>query len=694
MALPFPRMLPWPAAEHLTQAPVAALSAPWDFLLLGTLAVLLQQRYADVIWVRLAAADADPGGLLLTLLGAVSALDAGSAEFCETAVRCARRGEWQRAYQLTGEALGAAAARPAALVLEGAEHLDRGHSPRLDPLVRALMPAERNGRDLLLVSGTEWDCGYLVPAGRGLGPERLRLDSRAAAQAAATAGLDVTAAVIDRVSTVTGGAAGALGAAFSAGTVLGPAAFTEVTARAVSRPGLLSELCGRLLADADRSTRVALAVAARLGFWHPGIGAAIGLDMSDIGGPGQPWWLELADGWRQLDPAWRAPLGSAAGTGDLDRGQRTLLADHLSGAGAGDLAVELYLSAGQAGRAADTAAGIAADLADAGCWPTLARLAQELARPSPGAWQGPGPEDPGGRSTRWRLLRRGFRWRGQANSRSLSLRQAPPAAPAATTAATPAETLPAFTVHLLGELRVTFGDRPVQTWVSGRGRAVFEYLIVHRHSSVRRDRLMSVFWPESPPDAARNNLNVAIHGLRQTLRAVAGDRPLVICRDHAYLFGPDLDIWVDTEAFEERLKSAGQHVTSGEPAQAQADLEAAISLYQGDFLADDPYEQWGIVTREHLRLCYLDALGRLGRLRFASADYSACAETCLRLLARDNCREDAYCLLMRCYSRQGQPHLALRQYHSCAATLRQELRLSPAPATTDLFHRILRRENV
>jgi SARP family transcriptional regulator, regulator of embCAB operon len=49
---------------------------------------------------------------------------------------------------------------------------------------------------------------------------------------------------------------------------------------------------------------------------------------------------------------------------------------------------------------------------------------------------------------------------------------------------------------------------------------------------------------------------------------------------------------------------------------------------------------------------------------------------------------------MRCYSRQGQPQLALRQYHSCVATLRRELGLSPASATADLFRQIQRRENI
>src|SRR5262249_20821766 len=189
-------------------------------------------------------------------------------------------------------------------------------------------------------------------------------------------------------------------------------------------------------------------------------------------------------------------------------------------------------------------------------------------------------------------------------------------------------------------------------------------------------------------------LNVAIHGLRQSLRTVAGDTAVVIHRDQAYFIEPTLNVWVDVEAFEERLKSAGQHLASAEFVQAQAAFEAAICLYQGEFLADDPSEEWAVVRREHLRLCYLDALDQLSLLRLNTGDYTGCIDVCLKLLACDNCREDAHCRLMRCYSRQGQVQLALRQYHSCAATLRRELSVAPAPATTELYHRIHRREAI
>jgi DNA-binding SARP family transcriptional activator len=700
-AIPAPAqhmLLPWPGLEHIGWASVVILSAPWDFLMLGRLAALLRQRYADLIWVRLTAQDDDPGQLLLTLLGALTRLHTvQSAEVWRTATHWARRGEWRRAYQLLGEVLSAAAARPAALVLEDTEQLDSSRRPPFSLLVRSLKSAAPDGLDIILAGCVQQPSWDLFVDGVVLGPEQLRLDQHVAEHGAAAAGLELTPAILDRIVTVTGGAGAALEAMFSVGAALGSAALVEAIARATSHQELLADLCGRLLADTDDYTCTALATASRLGLWHPAIVTSPGHETIDARDPpDSPWWLNLADGWQQLIHVWRDPLRSAKRLTSLDPAQLTVIGDHLAREGASEQAIFLYQEAHAADRVADVAVRVAEGLASVGSWAALAQLGEQIARASPATILDPaGADDPDAQPSGWRRLpRRILRtspWRRQKQPPHQEMAAR---APTRSVAADAPELQPAATVHLLGELRVAFGDRCVETWASGRGRAVFEYLVVHRHSRVRRDRLMAVFWPESSADAARNSLNVAIHGLRQTLRAAAGGRPIVICKECSYFIESDLGIWVDVEAFEERLKSAEQHLSDDEAAQAQSDFEMAVSLYQGDFLADDPYESWGIETREHLRLRYLDALDQLARLRFSAGDYVGCAESCLRILSYDTCREDAHCLLMRCHSRRGQPQLALRQYHSCATALHQELQLSPAPSTTELFYRIQRRASV
>ncbi len=729
----------WPALRATSRTRLAALAAPPDAVILDNVAALAQERYAEVVWVRLAAADTDPGALLLTLLGAVARRDrAAAAGIGEATARCARRGDWGQACRLLGATLGAAAARPAVLVLEGAEHLRRGLPAALDLVGPVLRPALRDDLDVLLISGAQWDHRRLAPHGQVLGPRPLRLDHDAAALTAQVLEADLPPASIRRIVNVTVGAAGAVHAALSAVAMTGGEALDAALAREDSA-GLLADLARGMLARAGPATRVALAGAVRLGVWHPGLGTALGHSTVRWD---EPWWFDLADGWKQLNPVWRAPLRSAGGAAALGPAALTVLADHLASQRVTDRALDLYLEAGEADRAADAAMILAGDLALWGCWPGVTRLGERLAgrasvtQPAGAGDAGAGDALAGdalagdagaGRAEGWPARRWWPSWmpgrssppdqeRGRPDPESRRSGQegrpgdpspltAPGAAPGragfvtSVAADGPAPgpgggLARAATVHLLGELQVVIGERPVGKWVSGRGRAVFEYLVVHRHTRVRRERLMAAFWPDADADAARNRLNVAIHGLRQSLRAAAGDQPVVIYQDGCYLIDPGLDLWVDIEVFEDLVKSARQHLASDDPAAAQADFHTAIGLYQGEFLADDPYEEWAQVTTEHLRLAYLDCLDQLGRLRFDAGDYSGCADACRKLLGCDDGREDTLRRLMRCHSRLGQPQLALRQYHSFVAALRTELHLPPAPATTALAASIRRRERV
>jgi DNA-binding SARP family transcriptional activator len=249
----------------------------------------------------------------------------------------------------------------------------------------------------------------------------------------------------------------------------------------------------------------------------------------------------------------------------------------------------------------------------------------------------------------------------------------------------------ALSVHLLGRLRVTLNGTPVDEWHSGRSRSLLGYLLTHRDPWPSREMLMSVFWPNSTHEAARNSLNVAVHGLRRDLSA-ATDVPVVVFQSGSYQLRPDITLWLDVEEFEQHVEAGLRLEAAGDFPAARGEYELAVALYQGDLLADDPYEDWPLLDRERLRVVFLDVLDRLGQLYFTQQRYAPCAALCLRIIERDPCREDAHRRLMRCYERQGQPHLALRQYRVCAETLRAELDVDPAPATTALYEQIRAKE--
>ena len=252
---------------------------------------------------------------------------------------------------------------------------------------------------------------------------------------------------------------------------------------------------------------------------------------------------------------------------------------------------------------------------------------------------------------------------------------------------------PELAVHLLGSLHAAVDDVAVEDWPSARCRSLFGYLLTHREPWPQREVLMEVFWPESAPEASRNSLNVAIHALRRTLRTMT-NIPVIVYAGGAYRISRELRLWLDVDEFGRRVESGRRLEDAGEIDQATRDYEFAGGLYRGDFLADDPYEDWAALTRERLRLAHLDALGRLSNLYFNAGHYTACASLCQRIIERDPCREDAHRRLMRCYSRQGQAHLALMQYRTCARTLAEELGVETDPSTAELHEHIRRHERV
>jgi DNA-binding SARP family transcriptional activator len=201
-----------------------------------------------------------------------------------------------------------------------------------------------------------------------------------------------------------------------------------------------------------------------------------------------------------------------------------------------------------------------------------------------------------------------------------------------------------------------------------------------------------VFWPDAAPDVVRNRLHVALYGLRRDLRALS-QHPIVVHGQRGFSLHAGVQVWLDTEAFEEAM-SAARREQDGSQERALTWYERALELYRGELLEDAPFEDWALLRRERLRLRHLDALDQVAGLRFAAGRYADCLDVCQRLIPGDLCREEIHRLVMRSYARLNQPHLAIRQYRQCERQLRDELGIEPAQATRHLYERIKRREFV
>jgi DNA-binding SARP family transcriptional activator len=249
---------------------------------------------------------------------------------------------------------------------------------------------------------------------------------------------------------------------------------------------------------------------------------------------------------------------------------------------------------------------------------------------------------------------------------------------------------PALRVGCLGRLRLSADGAELPWRPVRRGRAIFQYLVAHRHRPVARDELADVFWPGSSPGAARNCLNTSLSILRSGLRDVLGDLPVVVHREGAYSLDPSLDLTVDAEDFESLAADGARLRRAGDLDGAARGYRDATALYAGDLFEDDRYEDWMSVRRRYLRETYMTLLGELADCESALGDPSAAIAVCRHALLVEPEREDVHRRLMAAYARVGQRAQALRQFDLCADALRRRLGAQPSPETTAFLERIRR----
>lgn len=259
----------------------------------------------------------------------------------------------------------------------------------------------------------------------------------------------------------------------------------------------------------------------------------------------------------------------------------------------------------------------------------------------------------------------------------------------AKTSVSPRDITITLSVCCLGTFRAYVNEQLIDDWKGKKSKSIFKYMITHRDRPIPLEILMDIFWHDEKPEPARRNLYQAIYLLRHALQSLNPEFPYILSDNSCYGLNPELEIWLDSEAFDVHYR-AGQQFEKGERwSEAVHEYELAENLYEGDFLAEDIYEDWASTLRENLRRAYLDMLSRLSLYHFEQGNCALSIVYCHKILHVDNCHEKTHRCLMRAYMAQGQRHLALRQYHRCVEVLKQELQVSPMPETTEIYRQML-----
>ena len=242
------------------------------------------------------------------------------------------------------------------------------------------------------------------------------------------------------------------------------------------------------------------------------------------------------------------------------------------------------------------------------------------------------------------------------------------------------------TALILGPLELSVAGRHVVRWNSLKARAVFQYLLIHRGRPVRRDVLMDLQWPNHTYTSARNNLNVALYSLRNTLEGPWRGTQPILYQDGCYVLNSEIKWWIDRDEFLSALSKAHSVRSSDHPRKAISYYQKAVELYRGSLFEDDPTGDWYLVEQRHLNELYLQALESLGEIYFDLGESGSAQQLAQLALAKDPCCESVHRLLMRCYAAEHKQQLVSRQYSICVNALQDELGVSPGAETIRLFH--------
>jgi predicted ATPase/DNA-binding SARP family transcriptional activator len=237
---------------------------------------------------------------------------------------------------------------------------------------------------------------------------------------------------------------------------------------------------------------------------------------------------------------------------------------------------------------------------------------------------------------------------------------------------------PQCRVRLLGAFGVARDGHAldVGSWRPQSAR-LFRLIVSSPDTRISRDAVIDALWMDASPEAGRRNLDFALHMLRRGLEAEGRSsawKPVVSDRGWIAL-SPTVRWDVDLHSFETALAQ----IESGMPApQLLAVCEHAASLYGGEPLAEDRYEEWAQPVRDPVLRSWRDLRLRLASLLVLEGSPQAAIPWLERVLIDDPLDEEAVHQMMRALSAGGRKAEALRRFRRLADSLSEELGVEPA----------------
>jgi DNA-binding SARP family transcriptional activator len=230
----------------------------------------------------------------------------------------------------------------------------------------------------------------------------------------------------------------------------------------------------------------------------------------------------------------------------------------------------------------------------------------------------------------------------------------------------------------LGGVKMRRGRKVLSGFATQKVVGLFCYLLDAGADPISREKLIAMFWAESPEDQARYNLRFALWNIRKVFNESEDDPdPLLSTRTVCQL-NPEVGVKLDSHDFDRLIQSHN-------PADRPVDLMQAIELYKGPFLDGfalrnlPEWEEWLYHRREALHQGFLTAALEVGDYSLRTGQASLASNIFLKALSLAPDMEQAHEGLIRSYADLGRTSAAVRQLNIYTQVMKREFNAPPPP---------------
>ncbi|MCA9916400.1 MAG: tetratricopeptide repeat protein [Anaerolineales bacterium] len=244
-------------------------------------------------------------------------------------------------------------------------------------------------------------------------------------------------------------------------------------------------------------------------------------------------------------------------------------------------------------------------------------------------------------------------------------------------------------VKLLGNVSFEIDGEPVQGLPSRKAEAILAYLICQERP-FSREYLATLFWEDRSQKQGLANFRSVLSSLRREFE------PFLTITRQTVAFNHEANYWLDLSVFTAAIKATQSHphLSLEECPECVAQLETAVSLYNGRFLQSlvvgdsQEFEEWSLILHEQTQRQVLTALHHLSSHYTRHGKFTQARQYAIRQVELEPYREEAHRQIMLTLARSGQRSAALAQYETCRRILAEELGVEPAFETQALYQRI------